>query len=349
MGAMVSLVAVLVLILAALVGVKVLSLQVLFGVIVPYLAVLTFFVGFILRILKWARVPVPFHIPTTCGQQKSLPWIHYSKIESPAGTGGVIVRMAMEVLLFRSLFRNLKTELHEGPRLAYGWEKWLWLGGFVFHWSFFIVLLRHLRFFTNPVPGLIKMLDAVDGFLQIGSPHMLMTGVTLLLAATYLLIRRFYIPQVRYISLPADYFPLFLIIGIASTGIIMRYFLKVDIIKVKELTLGLASLSPKVPDGIGTIFYIHLFLISTLFAYFPFSKLVHLGGVFLSPTRNLANNSRMKRHVNPWNYPVKVHTYEEYEEEFREKMKMAGIPVEKDEPETTETTEEASEESEGKE
>ncbi|MFN3480827.1 MAG: menaquinol oxidoreductase, partial [Thermodesulfovibrionales bacterium] len=59
-------------------------------------------------------------------------------------------------------------------------------------------------------------------------------------------------------------------------------------------------------------------------------KLVHLGGIFLSPTRNLANNNRMVWHENPWNYPVKVHTYEEYEEEFREKMKMAGIPVEKE-------------------
>ena len=56
---------------------------------------------------------------------------------------------------------------------------------------------------------------------------------------------------------------------------------------------------------------------------------MHMGGVFLSPTRNLANNSRMRRHVNPWNYPVKVHTYEEWEEEFRDKMKAAGLPLER--------------------
>ncbi|MEW6607798.1 MAG: menaquinol oxidoreductase, partial [bacterium] len=74
----------------------------------------------------------------------------------------------------------------------------------------------------------------------------------------------------------------------------------------------------------------HLFLVCILLIYFPFSKLVHMGGIFLSPTRNLANNNRMKRHINPWNYPVKVHTYEEYEEHYREKMKQVGIPVEKD-------------------
>ncbi|RMG72937.1 MAG: menaquinol oxidoreductase, partial [Nitrospirae bacterium] len=186
-----------------------------------------------------------------------------------------------------------------------------------------------------------------DGFLQIGSPHLLVTGLVLFGAVFYLFLRRLFVPSVRYISLPADYFPLFLIMAIAGTGMLMRYFWKVDIIKVKELTMGLATLHPHVPDGIGVIFYIHIFLVSTLFAYFPFSKMVHLGGVFLSPTRNLANNSRMVHHPNPWNYPVKVHTYEEYEEEFRDKMIAAGIPVEK-QPESKEE-EQPTEESEGKE
>ncbi|MEC4684837.1 MAG: sulfate reduction electron transfer complex DsrMKJOP subunit DsrM [Nitrospirota bacterium] len=331
MGALLSFFVVIVLVLLALAGIKGAGLYVLFGTIIPYAAVATFILGVILRVIKWSRSPVPFHIPTTCGQEKSLPWIKYSKLESPAGTMGVIGRMALEVLLFRSLFRNLKTEQRDdGAKLVYGSNKWLWLGGLAFHWSMLIVIIRHLRFFTQPVPFFVNIIDSLDGFLQIGTPHLLMTGVILLLAVTYLFLRRVFIPQVRYISLPADYLPLFLIMGIATSGILMRYFFKVDIIHVKELTLGLATLNPNIPAGIGVIFYIHLFLISSLFAYFPFSKLMHMGGVFLSPTRNLANNSRMKRHVNPWNYPVKVHTYEEYEDEFREKMKDAGIPVEKE-------------------
>ena len=170
----------------------------------------------------------------------------------------------------------------------------------------------------------------MDGFLQIGIPHFLMTGALLLAAALYLLLRRFYIPQVRYISLAADYFALLLIIGIATSGILMRYFYKVDIVSVKELTIGLATLNFVNPDGIGAIFYVHLFLISALFAYFPFSKLMHLGGVFLSPTRNLSNNNRMKRHVNPWNPEVKVHTYEEWEEEFKDKIAACGLPLDKE-------------------
>jgi nitrate reductase gamma subunit len=152
----------------------------------------------------------------------------------------------------------------------------------------------------------------------------------LLGAVTYLFLRRIGLPQVRYISLISDYFPLFLIIGIALSGVLMRYFFKTDIVSVKMLTMSLVSFSPSIPQGIGVIFYIHLFLLCTLFAYFPFSKLVHMGGVFLSPTRVLANTSRIKRHINPWNYPVHVHTYEEYENDFRAKMKDAGLPVEKE-------------------
>lgn len=330
MGALFSFVVVAILIIAAFIGVKVAGLTYLFGVVVPYLAFLIFTIGMIYRVIKWSKSPVPFRIPTTGGQQKTLSWIKPSRLDNPSTGVGVIGRMLLEIFLFRSLFRNTRTELHSGPRLAHKWEKWLWLAGLAFHWSFFIVLIRHLRFFTNPVPSFLRVIEGLDGFLQIGTPRLLMTGLILLGAVTYLLLRRFYIPQVRYISLPADYFPLFLIIGIASTGILMRYFTKVHIVGVKELTMSLVTLNPAIPEGIGTIFFVHIFLVSMLFAYFPFSKLVHLGGIFLSPTRNLANNSRMVRHVNPWNYPVKIHTYEEYEEEFREKMKMAGIPVEKE-------------------
>jgi nitrate reductase gamma subunit len=118
--------------------------------------------------------------------------------------------------------------------------------------------------------------------------------------------------------------------GLALSGILMRYFIRVDIISVKELVIGLVSLHPTIPKGIGVIFYVHLFLLSVLIAYFPFSKLMHAGGVFFSPTRNMPNDNRVRRHINPWNYPVKVHTYEEYEDDFREKMIGVGLPVEKE-------------------
>lgn len=330
MNAILSLIAVIGLVLIPLIGVKGANLHFLFGIVVPYIAVIVFLFGVISRVMKWGRTPVPFCIPTTCGQQQSLPWIKQSKLDNPSTTAGVVGRMLLEVFLFRSLFSNTKFELREGPKLAYGSTKWLWLGGLAFHWSFLVVLIRHLRLFTEPVPAFLMNIEALDGFLQVGIPGVLISGIVLLLAVTYLFLRRVFIPQVRYISLAADYFPLFLIMSIAITGILMRYFLRVDLVSIKALTIGLVSFNTKVPEGISVIFYIHLLLVSTLIAYIPYSKIMHLGGVLLSPTRNLPNNSRMVRHINPWNYPVKVHTYEEYEDDFRDKMKNAGLPVEKE-------------------
>jgi nitrate reductase gamma subunit len=200
-----------------------------------------------------------------------------------------------------------------------------------FHWTFLIILLRHFRFFTEPVPFFVHLLQNLDGFFQVGVPVFYLSGLILLAALGYLFLRRFFDPKVRYISLAADYFPLLLIFSVAASGVIMRHFTKVDIVKVKELAMGLVSLHPAVPDaGIGLPFYVHLFFVCVLLAYFPFSKLVHMGGIFLSPTRNLRADSRRRRHVNPWNPPVEVHTYEEWEDEFRDKMKAAGLPLDRE-------------------
>ena len=310
------------------------GLQPVLGIVIPYLAALVFLGGFVYRLIEWARSPVPFKIPTTCGQQESLPWIRQDKLESPSTPIQVMARMALEVFFFRSLFRNTKTTAAQGPRLLYSSDKFLWLGGMVFHWSFLIIIVRHFRLFVEPVPWFVHLLEAGDGFLQLTLPTFYITDAMLVLAATYLFIRRVVIPQVKYISLPADFFPLFLILSIAGTGILMRYVLKVNIVGVKALVNGLFTFSPAIPDNLGEtayIFYIHLFLVSALLIYFPFSKLMHMGGVFMSPTRNMPNDSRKKRHINPWNDPgIVPHSYEAYEDEFREMMRSVDLPLDKD-------------------
>ncbi len=313
-----------------LVGIGLARLDYLFGIIVPYAAIAIFLVGIITRIIRWAASPVPFRIPTTSGQAKSLPWVKSSNLEAPHNFRGVLGRMFLEIFFFRSLFRNTKMSLKEGARVVYGANQWLWLGGLAFHYAFLIIFLRHFKFFAEPVPVWVDFLQQMDGFFQVGVPSILLTDIVLVAALTYLFLRRVIIPQVRFISLPGDYFPLFLLGTIATSGICMRHFSKVDIVAVKELGTGLLSFHPNLPEGIGLLFYIHFFLVMTLIAYFPFSKLVHMAGIFMSPTRNLANNNRIRRHINPWNYPVKVHTYEEWEDEFREVMKEAGMPLEKE-------------------
>ncbi|MBW2331709.1 MAG: sulfate reduction electron transfer complex DsrMKJOP subunit DsrM [Deltaproteobacteria bacterium] len=295
----VSSVAVFGLVAIAFVGVWGAHLEWLFGVIIPYLAVITFFVGIVYRVVQWAKCPVPFRIPSTCGQQKTLAWLprtYVDKLDNPSTTAGAVCRMILEVLCFRSLFRNTRLEFGSGQEIKYKSAKWLWVAAMAFHYTFLVVILRHLRFFTEPMPFFVPYIEKVDGFFQIFVPTLYQSGFLLGAALTFLLLRRLIDPKLRYISLPADYFPLFLILGLVTTGILMRYVLKADVVSIKELTMGLVSFRPVVPEGISVLFYIHVFLVSVLFAYFPFSKLT---------------------------------TYQAYEDEFREKMIDAGLPVEK--------------------
>ncbi|MFH0945640.1 MAG: sulfate reduction electron transfer complex DsrMKJOP subunit DsrM [Planctomycetota bacterium] len=332
MKIMPALIAILLLLLAVYAGVELMGLHLLFGGVLPYAAVLVFIGGFIYAILRWAKVPVPFSIPTTCGQQRSLSWIKPNRIDNPQTKTAVVVRMALEVLTFRSLFRNTETRVANGA-VTHAATKWLWAASLAFHWCFLIVLFRHLRFFSEPIPAVVSGVAALDGFLQVGLPTVYVTGVILLLSVTFLFLRRIYLPQMRHMSLPADYFPLFLILGIVITGLLIRHIVRTDVSGVKEFALGLVSFHPvaaaTAAEGIHWLFFVHLSFVSVLLIYFPFSKLMHMGGVFLSPTRNLPANSRAVRHINPWNHPVPVHSYEEYEEEFGDKMKAAGIPLDK--------------------
>jgi nitrate reductase gamma subunit len=327
MNALYSLLAVLVLVLAGFACGQGAPGRIALATYIPYAAFVVLLVGFCCRVVRWASAPVPFHIPVTCGQQKSLAWIRPANFDNPSAGWGVVSRMAAEVLLFRSLFRNNRARL-SGGRLILGESAALWLCSLAFHWALLLILLRHLRLFLEPVPAFVNALERLDGYFQIGAPPLYSSDVILMSALVYLLFRRFRDPALRYLSLFSDYFALFLLLAIGVTGILMRYFMRVDILSVKQFALSLAAFRPHAPQVLGALFLCHLLLVCALAVYLPFSKLMHMGGVFLSPTRNLTNNSRSRRHINPWNAPVQTHTYAEWEEEFRDKMQAAGIPVE---------------------
>lgn len=299
-----------------------------FGAVLPYAAILVFLSGVVWRIVYWAKSPVPFPIATTGGQQKSLDFIKPSPLDAPYTKVGVFGRMLLEVLLFRSLFRNTKSSLVGEDRLVHWSSKWLWLFSLAFHYCFLLIFIRHFRFFLDPVPLVVGGVEFVDGIMQIGVPRFFMTDAIIVAALLFLLCRRIFDQRLRYFSLPADYFPLFLLLGLVVSGICMRYLSKTDIASVKVMIMGLVTFHPQILSEVSSIFYIHLTFFSVLIMYFPFSKLMHMGGVFLSPTRNMANNSRAVMHINPWNPPKVFRTYAEYEDDFREPMAEAGLPLE---------------------
>lgn len=333
MNALYSLLFVFLLVLIPLFGVDAAHMRTFFGVCVPVTAFIIFLLGFIYKVINWGRSPVPFRIPTTGGQFKSFDDEigKQNKYDCPQTGAQTFVRMVLEVFAFRSLFRNTAASLAEtkdGPVVAYASAKWLWGFAIIFHYSFFIVALRHLRLFLEPVPFFVNGLEFIDGLLQIGAPTMYLADVGLVLGVLLLAGRRLIDSKVNYFSYVSDYFPLFLILAVALSGIYMRYMAKVDVIAIKELTMGLVTFNYVVPEAISVSFFVHVFLVSVLMVYFPFSKLMHLPGVFLSPTRNMPNDTRAKHHVNPWNDPnIGPHKYEDYEKEFGVPMAEAGLPL----------------------
>ena len=230
--------------------------------LLAYLAALIFVLGFLYKVVVYFKTPSPLKIPTT---------------PAPTNSVGVVIRLIPEILFFRSLLRGGTA------------EKILWLGGWFFHVSFLLIILRHLRYFTYPVPDWIMFLQ------QIGIWAAWVFPIALLL----LIIRRFLIDRLVVISLFQDYVILFLIFGIGITGLLLKYFIRTNLVDVKAFILGLLTFSPAtVPNS--PLFLIHFGLVMLLLIYFPFSKLMHAWGVLMSPTRAQTDTPREVRHVTPW-------------------------------------------------
>lgn len=296
-------------------------------VALPYVAGSIFLAGVAWRLWQWARTPVPFRIPTTAGQQRSLAFIEPGRLDGASTRLGVVGRVFLEVLFFRSLFRDTGHRRHPNGRLAFPERTALWAAAIAFHWSLLVILVRHLRLVTEPVPALVSGLAAADAFFQLGTPSWYVSDVLVLGALAFLLARRLRDPLLRYLTQPADYLALGLLLAIVASGIVMRYAVRSDVVAIKAFALGVVSFHPVALPGGGAWMTIHLLLVCALAAVFPFGKLMHGAAPFLTPTRALANDNRRVRHVNPWNPSVAVHTYAEWEEEFRDKIVAAGLPT----------------------
>ena len=196
----------------------------------------------------------------------------------PETLSGVIVRMAGDVTLFQNLFKA---------------DKVLWAGAWIFHISLLLVLLRHLRYFFYPVPGAVIAVQTVGLF----------AGYVFPLAALFLFWRRTAQQRPLYVSGLLDYGVLILLGSIATTGLIMHYYARAFLVDVKAFILGLLTFHPVAPP-MHALFLLHIFLVCLLLIYFPYSKLMHTGGIFFSPTRNQPFDVRKRRHINPWDYPV---------------------------------------------
>lgn len=224
-----------------------------------YLATVVLVAGLVRKIGRYATTPAPLRIATT---------------PAPLSRGGVAVRMAGEVLLFASLFKS---------------DKWLWMFGALFHGALALVLLRHLRYFTEPVWGWVVALQ----------PLGIAAGFALVLGLGGLWGRRLAVERIRYISRPSDHLMLLLLAAIVLSGLTLKYVARTDIVALKEFIIGLLTLDWR-PLPADPLVLIHLGLVVVLMAVLPFSKLLHIPGIFFSPTLNQIDDPRERRRVAPW-------------------------------------------------
>lgn len=224
-----------------------------------YIATAILVGGLAFRLWEYTTTPAPLKIPTT---------------PAPTTRRGVLLRLAREVVLFESLFKA---------------NKWIWLFGWVFHAALLLVLLRHLRYFTQPVWGWVELVQ----------PFGVYAGFAMVAGLLGLWARRVLVPRVRYISAPSDHLMLALLIGIAVSGLLMKYVARTDIVAVKSFFLGLMVFDWQ-PMPADPVLLAHLGLVAALMIIFPFSKLLHAPGLFFSPTRNQVDNPRERRHLANW-------------------------------------------------
>ena len=224
-----------------------------------YAAAATLAGGVAWKCWVYARTPQPLKIP--------IP-------PAPTTRRGVVLRLLMEVVLFRSLFRS---------------NKWIWLFGWIFHVALLAVLARHLRYFTEPVWGWVALIQ----------PFGLYAGFAMLAGLAGLWARRFLVDRVRYISSPSDHLMLALLAAIAASGLAMKYLAHTDIVALKAFFLGLMAFDWQ-PLPADPALLVHLALVATLMIVFPASKLLHAPGVFFSPSLNQVDDARERRHAAGW-------------------------------------------------
>ena len=224
-----------------------------------YFAAAVCALGLAWRIADYARTPAPLKIPTT---------------PAPATKQGVWLRMVREVVFFESLFKG---------------NLWTWALGWLFHVSLALVLLRHLRYFTEPVWGWVA-------FIQ---PYGMYAAFAMVAGLAGLWARRLFVERIRYISTPSDHLMLALLLLIGASGIAMKFVFHTDVVAVKAFFLGLILFDWQPLPASGPL-YVHLGLVAALMIIFPFSKLLHAPGLFFSPSRNQVDNPRETRHIAPW-------------------------------------------------
>jgi nitrate reductase gamma subunit len=195
--------------------------------VATYAAIVAFYVRLGLHALRWWEA------------------VRRSPPSRPRGSGvsaRAFVGAAIDVVFLRRLFLV-------NPAL--------WIGEWVFHAALFMIILRHLRYFMNPVPAWVVWAQTpgwIAGFLLPG-------------ALLYVLVIRLLTGQENFSS-PANLLMLLDVLAIGSTGLLMSTRYRADLAAVKLFALGIVTFTPA-PPPLSALFLSHLGLVLALLLYIP--------------------------------------------------------------------------------
>lgn len=219
--------------------------------VLPYITITIFVLGVLYRLGRWAAARIVHNITLS---------------PFPKNNAEVVGIYAREIISFRNLFK------FDFP---------VWVGAWPMHVALFFVIGGHIMgiYFLGKQFVYVGMSEALSEHMSelLGTVF----GLVLLAGLLYLLYRRVTVDKVRHVSTTSDYFHLLLLIAIVSVGNFMRLFPQygIEYAPVREYLTTLLMFQPAaIPDN--PLFITHLLLVQILLIIFPFSKLMHLFGMF---------------------------------------------------------------------
>ncbi|KAF1085981.1 Respiratory nitrate reductase 2 gamma chain [Sporotomaculum syntrophicum] len=231
--------------------------KLLIGQILPYFTVTIFILGMLYRLGRWAGARIVHNITLS-------PWLQTK--------GQVVLRVGTEAFLFRNLFI---------------YDKALWAGALLMHFALFNILVGHLvgfgflgtQFTLIPVLGITPELS-----LEMSNLFGAIFGIVLFVALLYLLYRRLAKEAVKLVNKPSDNLWLLYLLVLVGIGNIMRFVpdYHIEYILVRDYITALILFRPVVHMELlnNGFFLVHLLLVQILLIVFPFSKLMHVFGMF---------------------------------------------------------------------
>ncbi len=220
------------------------------GVFLPPITVLVFLIGFAYRLFEWRKLVIP----------------KMTLYPAPKPGTDTFWSVLKATFFSPSLFKA---------------DRALWVGAWIFHATLALILVGHIRMVTD-FPRLWAALgiNADTMSATVGTS----AGIVILLAVLLLTYRRLAIRAVKEITQTGDYLALILLLAVILSGNAMRFQGQhFDLNLTRTYFAGLIQFQTPIPPLNGW-FLVHFLLGQMLFLYLPFSKLLHLGGIFFTQT-----------------------------------------------------------------